>query len=114
MWREDGVELRQRALVGLLLRLLGRLDAVALRRQDLELARAELNALMSIPPGTAYTLADEAEMPLPPVPANIDELELMALESMVWKNAMPTPVASTRAMVDAQSAADDGPYPWVE
>ena len=41
-------------------------------------------------------------------------IELMALESMVWKNAMPTPVASTRAMVDAQSAADDGPYPWVE
>ncbi len=60
--------------------LLDAVNLLTLRRQDLELARAELNALMSIPPGTAYTLADEAEMPLPPVPANIDELELMALE----------------------------------
>ncbi len=59
------------------------LDAVSLltlRRQDLELARAELNSLMSIPPDTQYTLADEAEQALPPVPDNITALEKMALE----------------------------------
>lgn len=59
------------------------LDAVSLltlRRQDLELSRAELNALMSIAPGTAYTLAEETEQALPAVPANIDALETMALE----------------------------------
>lgn len=59
------------------------LDAVSLltlRRQDLELSRAELNALMSIAPGTTYTLADEAELPLPAVPQHIEALETMALE----------------------------------
>lgn len=59
------------------------LDAVNLltvRRQDLELARAELTALMSIPPGTAYTLADEKEAPLPVAPRNFDNLERLALE----------------------------------
>lgn len=59
------------------------LDAVSLltlRRQDLELARAELSALMSIAPGTPYTLADEAELPLPPVPTDFEMLETMALE----------------------------------
>lgn len=59
------------------------LDAVSLltlRRQDLELARSELAALMSIPPGTSYTLAESAEEALPPVPANFDSLELLALE----------------------------------
>ena len=59
------------------------LDAVnllTLRRQDLELARAELTALMSVPPGTPYTLAEEKEHILPPIPTNFAELELMALE----------------------------------
>ena len=59
------------------------LDAVNLltvRRQDLELARAELSALMSIPPGTAYSLADEMEAKLPVAPRDFDSLERLALE----------------------------------
>ncbi|WP_397474299.1 TolC family protein [Pusillimonas sp.] len=59
------------------------LDAVSLltlRRQDLELSRAELSALMSIAPGTPYTLADEAEEALPPVPTNLQALETLALQ----------------------------------
>lgn len=60
--------------------LLDAVNLLTLRRQDLELARAELSALMSIAPGTPYTLADEAEQPLPPVPTNFELLETMALE----------------------------------
>ncbi len=60
--------------------LLDAVNLLTLRRQDLELARAELTALMSVPPGTPYTLAEEKEHTLPPVPTNFDELELMALE----------------------------------
>ncbi len=60
--------------------LLDAVNLLTLRRQDLELARAELSALMSIQPGKPYVLADESETVLPPVPANIDELEQMALE----------------------------------
>ena len=60
--------------------LLDAVNLLTLRRQDLELARAELTALMSLPPGTRYSLAEEAEQPLPPVPANLEELERMALE----------------------------------
>lgn len=59
------------------------LDAVSmlnLRRQDLELARTELAALMSLPPGTKFTLADEMEQNLPPVPTDFDSLELLALQ----------------------------------
>jgi outer membrane protein TolC len=59
------------------------LDAVtllSLRRQDLELAQAELSALLSIPPGTAFTLADQGEVALPPIPGNMAELENLALE----------------------------------
>ncbi len=60
------------------------LDAVSmltLRRQDLELAKTELAALMSLPPGTQFSLANEAEQVLPPVPSNMDELELIALQN---------------------------------
>ncbi len=60
--------------------LLDAVNLLSLRRQDLDLARAELNALMSIPPGTRYTLADENETELPKPPANLEELERMALE----------------------------------
>lgn len=60
--------------------LLDAVNLLTLRRQDLELARAELTALMSIAPGTNYLLADEDEHALPPVPTNLDELELIALE----------------------------------
>lgn len=60
--------------------LLDAVNLLTLRRQDLELARAELNALMSIAPGTQYTLAQEAELKLPPPPTDIESLEMMALE----------------------------------
>ena len=60
--------------------LLDATSLLTLRRQDLELARAELTALMSIPPNTPYTLADDKEIVLPPVPTNLDALEQMALE----------------------------------
>ena len=60
--------------------LLDAVNLLTLRRQDLELARAELTALMSIPPGTRYTLAEEKEQAMPAVPSNFDELEQMALE----------------------------------
>ena len=59
------------------------IDAVSLlqqRRQDLELARAELMSLMNVAPGTAFTLADTAGDKLPAVPTNIDELERIAME----------------------------------
>lgn len=60
--------------------LLDAVNLLTLRRQDLELSRAELSALMSLPPGTQFTLANETEESLPAVPTNLDALELMALE----------------------------------
>lgn len=60
--------------------LLDAVNLLTLRRQDLELARTELDALMSIPAGTKYTLADEKEVALPAIPSNIEELEQLALE----------------------------------
>ncbi len=62
--------------------LLDAVNMLTLRRQDLELARAELAALMSLPPGAAFTLADDGqEAPLPKAPANIAMLERLALEN---------------------------------
>jgi outer membrane protein TolC len=49
------------------------------RRQDLELAKAELATLMNLRPGEEFVLADEAEDVLAPLPANISALEDMAL-----------------------------------
>jgi outer membrane protein TolC len=60
--------------------LLDAVNLLTLRRQDLELARAELTALMSVPPGTAYALAEEKEENLPPAPQNFEDLERIALE----------------------------------
>lgn len=60
------------------------LDAVSLlstRRQDLELARAELAALMSLPPGTAFQVADENPPPIPMPNMNVPALEQLALEN---------------------------------
>ena len=59
------------------------LDAVSLmnlRRQDLELARAELAALMSLPPGTPMPLADSEDPIVSTLPADTEALERMALE----------------------------------
>lgn len=60
--------------------LLDAVNLLTLRRQDLELAKSELTALMSVPPGVRFTLADAGDPPLPPVPENLEELERMALE----------------------------------
>ncbi len=49
------------------------------RRQDLELAKTELAALMNLEPGANFMLADAAEPVLPPTPNNIDQLEELAL-----------------------------------
>jgi outer membrane protein TolC len=58
------------------------LDATTLlqvRRQDLELAKVELMALMNIAPGTTFTLADVQDPNLPAAPNNIGQLEDYAL-----------------------------------
>jgi outer membrane protein TolC len=58
------------------------LDATSLlnqRRQDLDFAKHELAALMSVPPGTQFDLAESVEVKLPPVPGNVLALEEMAL-----------------------------------
>ncbi len=60
------------------------LDAVSLlstRRQDLELARAELAALMSLPPGTDFLVADENPPPIPLPNMNVPGLEQLALQN---------------------------------
>ncbi|KJJ97883.1 membrane protein [Pseudomonas sp. 21] len=59
------------------------LDSVymlTVRRQDLEFARAELAALMSLPPNTKMVLADIGEQPLPLVTNNVEQLERLSLE----------------------------------
>lgn len=60
--------------------LLDAVNLLTLRRQDLELARAELNALMSLPAGQPYQLADTMDVTLPQAPANVGALERLALE----------------------------------
>jgi outer membrane protein TolC len=58
------------------------LDAIALlnqRRQDLEVARRELAALMNVEPGVSFVLADELDAKLPPVPSDVRKLEDVAL-----------------------------------
>ena len=62
--------------------LLDAVNMLTMRRQDLELARAELAALMSLPPGTEFTLADDGkEEMLPKAPTNMARLERLALEN---------------------------------
>ncbi len=51
-----------------------------LRRQDLEVAKTELAGLMNLAPGTPFELVDAEELALPPLPANLDRLEVLALE----------------------------------
>ena len=58
------------------------LDTILLlqyRRQELELSKQELAALMNLPPGTAFTLADVPMGPLPAVPVDLGRLEEAAL-----------------------------------
>lgn len=60
--------------------LLDAVNTLTLRRQDLELAKAELRALMSVPPNLEFTLAEQKELALPRVQVNVDALERLALE----------------------------------
>lgn len=95
------------------------LDAVSLltlRRQDLELARSELDALMSIAPGTEYTLADQAELALPAVPNDIESLETIALENRPeimeeWyrKRVTENDIKAAKAMLWPNLSFDVGP-----
>lgn len=96
--------------------LLDAVNLLTLRRQDLELARTELSALMSIAPGTPYTLADEAELDLPPTPTNFDNLETIALENRPeimeeWyrKRVTENDIKSAKAMLWPNISVDFGP-----
>ena len=60
--------------------LLDAVNTLTLRRQDLELAMAELRALMSVAPGVKFTLAEQSELALPRIPVNVDALEKLAME----------------------------------
>ncbi|MGB7183527.1 MAG: TolC family protein [Burkholderiaceae bacterium] len=51
-----------------------------IRRQDLEIAKAELAALMNLPPSSEFRLVDVEEPNLPPLPANLDKLEDLAMK----------------------------------
>ena len=58
------------------------LDATTLlnqRRQDLEFSRRELAALMNVPAGVGFEVAEVAEVALPQLPKDIARLEDMAL-----------------------------------
>lgn len=58
------------------------LDAVQLltaRRQELELAKRELAALMNVTPGTQFSVVETNEPDLMPAPINVAELEEVAL-----------------------------------
>lgn len=59
------------------------LDSVymlTVRRQDLEFARAELAALMSLPPNSKMVLVDTSEPPLPQVTSDVEKLEQLSLQ----------------------------------
>lgn len=58
------------------------LDATTLlnqRRQDLEFSKRELAALMNVPPGVDFQVAEAQEVPLPMAPRELGKLEDMAL-----------------------------------
>ena len=58
------------------------LDATSLlnqRQQDLAYAKSELAALMNVPAGVNFTLAEAAEVQLPAAPDNVQKLEEAAL-----------------------------------
>jgi len=59
--------------------LLDALNLLNARRQDLELAKRELAALMNVPPGTSFTVADETTPGLPAMPTRIEALEDLAM-----------------------------------
>ena len=58
------------------------LDATSMlnqRRQDLAFAKSELAALMNVPPGEDFKVAEANEAPLPPAPGDVRKFEEMAL-----------------------------------
>lgn len=58
------------------------LDATSMlnqRRQDLAFAKSELAALMNVPPGEDFRVAETKETSLPPVPGDVRNYEEMAL-----------------------------------
>jgi outer membrane protein TolC len=59
--------------------LLDATSAIQTRRQELELARLELAALMNLAPGTQFVLAEDKQMALPAAPNGFGELEELAL-----------------------------------
>lgn len=96
--------------------LLDAVNLLTIRRQDLELAKTELSALMSIAPGTPYTLAQQAELDLPPVPSNIEALETIALENRPeimeeWyrKRVTENDIKAAKAMLWPNLSFDVGP-----
>ena len=98
--------------------LLDAVNLLTLRRQDLEMARSELSALMSIEPGTPYTLANEAEQALPPAPSldQLERLEVMALENRPeimeeWyrKRVTQNDIKAAKAMLWPNLSLDMGP-----
>lgn len=59
--------------------LLDAMTLVNLRRQEMEFARRELAALISVRPGTELRVAEVIETPLPSVQTDMNKLELLAL-----------------------------------
>jgi outer membrane protein TolC len=60
------------------------LDAMSLvnaKRQEMQFAKRELAALMSLPPGTEFTLVESPQDTLAPATVDIDRLEAAALEN---------------------------------
>jgi len=59
--------------------LLDAMTLVNVKRQEMQFAKRELAALMSLPPGTEFTLVDSPEDKLAPATLDIDQLERAAL-----------------------------------
>ncbi|WP_157272086.1 TolC family protein [Azohydromonas aeria] len=59
--------------------LLDAMTVVNAKRQEMQFAKRELAALMSLPPGTGFTLAEEPGARLTAAPLDLDKLELAAL-----------------------------------
>ncbi|MEJ8845104.1 TolC family protein [Variovorax rhizosphaerae] len=61
--------------------LLDAMTLVNVKRQEMEFAKRELAALMSVTPGTDFDLADTPDNRIAAVPVNVGELEQLALEN---------------------------------
>ena len=82
------------------------LDAVALlnqKRQEMQMAKSELAALLNLPSTTDFTLQDVANPALSGVPSQLDTLEQMALERRPELREEDTKPASTCWKPNARS-----------